>query len=47
MYDYMEKEYTPFEQNLALAWASGNFPRGFRKTRAQVWMSESKCFLTV
>lgn len=25
MYDYMEKEYTLFEQNLALAWASGNF----------------------
>ena len=25
MYDYMEKEYTPFEQNLALAWASVNF----------------------
>ena len=25
MYDYMEKDYTPFEQNMALSWASANF----------------------
>ena len=31
MQDYMGREYTPFEQNMALAWASGNFADWMRK----------------
>lgn len=44
MQDYIGSEYTQFEQNMAMAWASGNFADWIRKNPNASIVDREKAF---